>query len=332
MIAFGPVPSRRLGRSLGINQIPPKVCTYSCVYCQLGRTTAMRTVPEDFFPPERVLAEVRERVLRLRERGEALDNLTFVCNGEPTLDKNLGEEIELLKTRVGERVAVITNGSLLWRKDVRQALDRAHWVSVKVDSCRESTWRRINRPDPRLELNTILEGILSFAHTYRGRFVTETMLVKGVNEGIEELGELASFLEHVGPSTAYLSVPTRPPAEEWVRPPDEAALNAAFQGFSERLTRVELLTGHEGAEFAFTGSAEEELLSMASVHPLREDSLNHWLRKAGRDWSLVAELLRQGLLVETEYNGRNFYLRSLHRTPTGDNSPALRERSEGNDL
>ncbi len=311
-IPFGPVPSRRLGRSLGINHIPPKVCSYACVYCQLGHTTHLKVRRQPFLRPEKVVEEVVARVELLPTRGEPIDFLTFVPDGEPTLDINLGETLVLLKQALGLPIAVITNGSLLWQEDVRRVLAQADWVSIKVDTCRESIWKKVNRPHSQLSLKTVLDGIRIFSKAYSGRPVTETMLVAGVNDHADDLRTLAGFLGELAPERVYLSVPTRPPAEPWVRAPHEARLNEAFQILNGVVKNVELLTGYEGSSFASTGRPREDLLAMASVHPIREDGLKLWLKKAGSDWSLVLELLRVGALVETEYAGRRFYLRNLH--------------------
>jgi wyosine [tRNA(Phe)-imidazoG37] synthetase (radical SAM superfamily) len=133
MIAFGPVPSRRLGRSLGINNIPPKVCSYSCVYCQLGRTLKMQVERQAFHLPEEILVAVQKKVNSVKAAGESIDYLTFVPDGEPSLDINLGHAIELLRP-LGLPIAVITNASLIWREDVRTDLRKADWVSLKVDA------------------------------------------------------------------------------------------------------------------------------------------------------------------------------------------------------
>ena len=121
MIAYGPVPSRRLGRSLGINNIPPKICSYSCVYCQLGRTKKMQVDRTAYYEPQKILKAVRDKVHNVKQRGESIDYLTFVSDGEPTLDINLGHEIELVR-QLGIKIAVITNASLIWREDVREEL------------------------------------------------------------------------------------------------------------------------------------------------------------------------------------------------------------------
>lgn len=308
MIAFGPVPSRRLGRSLGINNIPPKVCTYSCAYCQLGRTSKMRAEREEFYGPREILGAVESKVEQAKETGEAIDYLAFVPDGEPTLDINLGREIELLRP-LGVKIAVITNSSLAWREDVREDLGRADWVSLKVDSTQDGVWRTIDRPHGALRLASILEGMLEFAKTYGGELVTETMLVRGVNDGADHVREVADFLSRMGPAKAYLSIPTRPPAEQWVQAPDEDAINLAYQILSERLANVEHLIGYEGNAFASTGDVEEDLLSITAVHPMREEAVAELLTRTGADWEAVRELVDTGQLLEAEYEGRKFFVR-----------------------
>jgi wyosine [tRNA(Phe)-imidazoG37] synthetase (radical SAM superfamily) len=310
VIAFGPVPSRRLGRSLGVNNIPPKTCTYSCVYCQLGRTVKMQVERSAFYEPEEILRDVQKKVERAKEVGESIDYLTFVPDGEPTLDVNLGREIDLLRP-LGIKIAVITNSSLIWREDVRESLMKADWVSLKMDSVREEVWRRINRPQGALQLTAILDGALEFTQTFKGELATETMLVEGVNAGDDHIREVAGFSAGLRPATAYLSIPTRPPAEDWVHSPSEEAINRAYQIFSERIDPVEYLIGYEGNAFAFTGNVEEDLLSITSVHPMREDAVSEFLARAGADWAAVRNLIERGQLIEMAYEGHKFYMRKL---------------------
>jgi len=310
MIAFGPVPSRRLGQSLGINNIPPKVCSYSCAYCQLGRTLKMQVDRQGFYEPGEILHAVRDKLARAREAREDVDYLTFVPDGEPTLDANLGRAVTLVK-RLGIPTAVITNASLLSQPDVRQDLLTADWVSLKVDAVDEGIWRRINRPHGSLSLASIMEGMLKFATAYTGDLVTETMLVRGVNDGKEHLRQLADFLGRLQPVHAYLSIPTRPPAEPWAQAPDEAAINRAYHTLGKRLAQVEYLIGYEGNAFAFTGDVERDLLSITAVHPMRDDAVQTYLARAGTGWPVVERLVAQGELVETEHGGHTFYLRKL---------------------
>ncbi len=312
MIAFGPVPSRRLGKSLGINNIPPKVCTYSCVYCQLGRTVKMQAERRTFYGKNRIFEDVRGRIEKLRARGETIDYLSFVPDGEPTLDMHLGREIEMLRA-FGIKTAVITNASLLGREDVRKELFNADWVSVKVDSTREETWRRINRPCRGLRLGSVLEGILEFSKEYKGVLTTETMLVKNLNDGEKQSREIAGYLSLVKPAKAYLAIPIRPPAENQVQIPDEKVVNRNYQVFAGYLDHVECLIGYEGDAFAYTGNAEEDLLSITAVHPMREDAVRNFLYRSGSDGGILKKLLAEGKLAAIEYAGKNFYLRKFNK-------------------
>ena len=306
---YGPVPSRRLGRSLGINNIPPKMCSYSCVYCQLGRTLRMEVEPRPIYKTSKITEQVRTKLNQATDKGEVVDHVTFVPDGEPTLDAGLGREIEVLKI-MGLRVAIITNGSLLWREDTRQNLRKADWVSLKVDALSEETWYRINRPHKSLKLEAVLQGMVEFAHVFRGELTTETMLVKGVNDDLDEIKRIAEFLAVLKPNKAYVAIPTRPPAER-VEPASEQILNAAYQIFSDRLSRVEYLIGYEGNAFACTGNVQEDLLSITAVHPMREDAVAEFLENASAGWETVQHLIEKRYLVELEYHAKKFYMRRL---------------------
>jgi wyosine [tRNA(Phe)-imidazoG37] synthetase (radical SAM superfamily) len=310
MISFGPVPSRRLGRSLGINNIPAKICSYACVYCQVGKTTRMQIDRAPYYQPEEILRDVESKIEKAQQKGESIDYLTFVPDGEPSLDANLGKEIDLLRP-LGFKIAVITNGSLIWREDVRSELAKADWVSLKIDTLVEKKWHRINRPQRSLKQKTILRDMAAFADDYSGTLVTETMLVRDLNDNDKDLRKIAVFLNHLQPRKAYLSVPTRPPAEKWVRSPEENVLNQAFQVLDEKQFQVEYLIGYEGNAFAFTGDAENDLLSITAVHPMRQDAVNEFLMRSGEDWHIVHKLIAQSQLVEAEYEGKKFYMRNF---------------------
>jgi wyosine [tRNA(Phe)-imidazoG37] synthetase (radical SAM superfamily) len=261
-----------------------------------------------FYEPEDIIKSVGKQVKKAIKKGEPIDYLTFVSDGEPTLDVNLGYEIDLLKS-LGIKIGVITNASLIFREDVRADLMKADWVSLKFDSISKTSWRKINRPHRELELGLILEGMLDFSKIFRGELVTETMLIQGIGLDADILKEMADFLDRLNPAKAYLAIPTRPPAESWVRPPEPKDINVAFQVFHEKLDQVEYLIGYEGNAFAFTGNVEEDLLSITSVHPMRESAVREFLKKAGADGSVVYQLIAQGKLVEADYEGQKFYLR-----------------------
>jgi wyosine [tRNA(Phe)-imidazoG37] synthetase (radical SAM superfamily) len=308
MIVFGPVPSRRLGRSLGINNIPPKICSYACVYCQLGRTIQMQIERQAFYEQENIIKTVRDKVAKVVNQGEGIHYLTFVPDGEPSLDINLGTEIYALK-ELGIPIAVISNASLIWQEEVRADLMAANWVSLKVDAVRLPTWRKINRPHGSLDLDKILEGIQVFVDEFQGDLATETMLVNGVNDSEADLQELATFLGGIQPDIAYFSIPTRPPAEESVKSADEESINLAYQLVKNEIGRVELLLGYEGNAFSFTGDVAEDLLSITAVHPMRKDAVQHLLAEAGAEWEVMDILLQQEKVIEIEHDGMCFYLR-----------------------
>jgi len=311
-VAFGPVPSRRLGRSLGINNIPPKFCSYSCVYCQVGKTRDLTIARRSFYKPEDIFEQVKSKVNETIQRNEPIDYLTFVADGEPTLDINLGNEISLLK-QLGIPIAVITNSSLLWKNDTQQDLLEADFVSLKVDSVNEKLWKIINRPHKDLKLNTILGGISDFANEFRGTIVSETMLIDGIDYG-DEFEKIAEFLKHLKRlDKAFLAIPTRPPTERWVTPAREETVNAAFQVFAEKLgaNKLEYLIGYEGNAFSFTGRVEEDLLSITSVHPMRKEAVKEFLKKTDTGWAIIEKLLLEDKLVELDYAGKLYYMRRL---------------------
>ncbi len=310
MKAYGPVPSRRLGFSMGINNIPPKTCSYSCIYCQLGITTNLQVARQPFYEAAEVVQETEQKVMQANCRGKKIDYLTFVPDGEPTLDISLGREISLLKP-LGISVAVISNASLMWRADVREELRQADWVSLKVDAVSESIWRRIDRPHKSLKLADILEGIQEFSHSFHGRLVTETMLLQGLNGECGEIQKIAGFLAELRPEIAYLSVPTRPPALRTAIPASEQVLNMAFHIFNKQSFKTEFLVSYEGNAFASTAGVEDDLLAITSVHPMREEAVVEFLKQAGGSWQDIKKLLSAGSLIELEYEGKKFYMRNL---------------------
>ncbi len=312
LLSFGPVPSRRLGKSLGVNNIPPKNCSYSCVYCQLGKTVNKTIKRHAYYRSQNIIREVNHKINETISRNEKVDFITFVPDGEPTLDINLKKEISLLK-QFDKPIAVITNSSLLWLEDVREDLLEADLVSIKVDTVNEKMWKKINRPHKHLKFNLILEGIQEFSKEFTGIIVSETMLMGRIDyrNQFQKIAEFLGSLPNL--NKIYIAIPTRPPAEKWVIPPTENIINRAYQEYSKILgeDKIEYLIGYEGNAFAFTGSAEDDLLSIISVHPMRKEAVKIFLKKANTDFSIVEKLLDDEKIVELEYEGMEYYLRKL---------------------
>ena len=259
-----------------------------------------------FYDPGVIVEQVRERVDAV---GDEIDYVTFVPDGEPTLDVNLGVMIEAVNG-MGAKTAVIGNASLLWMEDVRSDLSAADWVSVKVDAVTEDAWRRVDRPHGGLDHGTVLDGVRAFSREYVGTLATETMLVDGFNDD-REPGHVARFLGELDADISYVAIPTRPPAEASVKPADEEAVNRAYQVFSGVLGNVEYLIGYEGNAFASSGDFEKDLLSITAVHPMREEAVEALLRRDGSGWEEVERLIEEEKLVELEYLGNRFYMRRI---------------------
>jgi len=309
-IAFGPVPSRRLGFSLGINHIPPKHCSYACVYCQVGVTSHMTIRRQAFYTVSEIVDAMRQKVEECAAIGQKIDYFTFVPDGEPTLDLNLGEEIDALR-QFNIPIAVISNTTLIHLPEIREVLAKADWVSLKVDSVNDSTWRKINRPHGHLDLKIQLAAMQNFANEYTGQLVTETMLVSGINDTPEELSAIADYLAALAPHTAYISTPIRPPVETWVHAPDTKNIHNAFQIFSVTGINVELITHPEDVTFALTSNLQSDILSITAVHPMRQDAVEEMLRKSGETWQAVKVLVESGALLQLKHDGKVFYLRNM---------------------
>lgn len=311
MISFGPVPSRRLGKSLGINNIPSqKVCSYSCIYCQVGVTKKLSMTRECFYDSEVIFKEVQKHLRKLKAVDKP-DYLTFVANGEPTLDINLGRSILKIK-ELNIPVAVITNASLLSQQSVRNDLSLADWVSIKVDTNDEFIWRKINRPLHILNFEDHAEGLLRFASEYKGCLVTETMLVQNVNDSSGILRQTAGLISQIKPSVAYISIPTRPPALSFVKIPDEMVLNEAYQIFTEMGLKAELLLGFEGTNTGYTGNAIEDIINICTVHPIREDTMTELLINDNADASVLSSLIKSRYVKQVKYNSNYYYIRQFH--------------------
>lgn len=311
MISFGPIPPGRLGKSLGINNIPEqKICSYSCIYCQIGFTKQYSITPTSFYEPTLIYDEVKKHPEKLKEIDKP-DYLTFVANGEPTPDVNLGKSIEKLKN-LGIPIAVITNASLLHLREVCDNLKSSDWVSVKVDANNEVAQKKINRNYASLKFSNYIESLLKFSSEFKGKLVTETMLIKGINDTHEIIRATSDLIKQINPSASYLSIPTRPPALKTVSPPEVFQINEAFQIFSDAGLHVELILGFEGTDTGYTGNAFEDILNISAVHPIREDTMKELLFKDNADFNIVKSMINNNLIKELRYKSMKFYLRQFH--------------------
>jgi wyosine [tRNA(Phe)-imidazoG37] synthetase (radical SAM superfamily) len=266
---FGPVPSRRLGRSLGIDPIPLKTCNWNCVYCQLGRTAPLTGERGDYAPAVEIVKEV-QRALEVHQPAN-VDWITLVGSGEPTLHESLGWMIRRVKALTSTPVAVITNGSLLYRPGVREELSAADAVLPSLDAGTDSLYRAINRPHPAFTFDQLVDGLVKFRHSYSGKLWIEVMLVRGLNDSEAHLRDLAAAFSRIEPDEVHISLPLRPPAEPWVEPADSGgtARAAAILGSVARI--LPPIPG--GVELSAHDNLIDALIAVISRHPMSEEEL-----------------------------------------------------------
>jgi len=308
MKIFGPVPSRRLGQSLGVNNVKAKTCSYACVYCQLGITKSLQLKRETFYDLKNLLKQLADVLEELKKKNEVIDYITFVADGEPSLDLNLGKALKEMK-KFEIKTAVISNASLITEKQVREDLKLADWVSLKIDAVSENIWRKIDRPHGRLNLAEIKNGIEIFSKEYEGQFLTETMLVKGINDQKAELQKIADFIKNLNTDLSYIAVPTRPPAEKFVQKAGPKKINMAYQIFNSRNIKTEYLIGYEGNKFSSTGDLEKDLLNITAVHPLKKEAVAELIKKSKSSWKDVEKLIKDHKIIVSNYNDEKYYLR-----------------------
>ncbi len=266
---FGPVPSRRLGQSLGVDTIPLKTCNWNCVYCQLGRTVPLMNQRREYIPREEILLEIKQALDAHAAGG--IDWITFVGSGEPTLHTGLGWLIQAVKTLTDLPVAVITNGSTLFQRAVRDDLMSADAVLPTLDAGEPWLYQKINRPHPEITLERLLEGMRAFRDGYTGKLWVEVMLVFGLNDTRVALTDIAAALQTIQPDEIHLNMPIRSPAETWVQPTDEAGIQRAREILGATARVVSATSGSVGVS-GFT-DLDEAIVGIITRHPLREDEL-----------------------------------------------------------
>jgi wyosine [tRNA(Phe)-imidazoG37] synthetase (radical SAM superfamily) len=212
---YGPVPSRRLGKSLGIDLVPHKICTYDCIYCQIGKTTKKTLQRKEYIPSQEILNEVK---LFLEEGASSIDYFSLSGSGEPTLHSQIRSIIERIKKITSIPVAVITNGSLLYKEEVRKDLLQADVVLPSLDAVSAEVFARINRPPSELSVKKVIEGMVEFRKVYKGQIWLEILFCKGVNDTPEEVQKMKEAVKRIQPDLIHLNTVVRPPSEDWAKP------------------------------------------------------------------------------------------------------------------
>lgn len=298
---FGPVPSRRLGFSLGIDIIPAKTCTLNCVYCQLGPTPELTLKRKAYVPAETIITEVAE-VLKKKPR---IDFLTFSGSGEPTLNSELGKMIRGLKKITKIPIAVITNGSLLYRKEVRRDLMEADAVLPSLDAVSVKSFQAINRPHSKLKAESMIAGLRTFGREYPGKIWLEVMLVKGVNDSAAELKRISKVVESLRVDKVQLNTVVRPPAEKNALPLSPEEMEAAAGIIDRGCEIIAEFAGKTPGSFLVS---EELVVSMLNRRPLTlKDIISVTGCNSNEIVKVLGDLTKKGIIKNQRTRGKKYY-------------------------
>jgi wyosine [tRNA(Phe)-imidazoG37] synthetase (radical SAM superfamily) len=299
---FGPVASRRLGRSLGIDLVPFKTCSFDCIYCQLGRTRSRTVELNEYVPTDRVLADMEVALAS----GVKADWITLSGSGEPTLHACIGDVIAAAKRLTDVPVAVLTNGSLLWDDRVRQGLARADLVIPSLDAADDSLFGRVNRPHESLSLDLVLEGLIAFRRGFRGSIWLEVFLLAGISDTDEHVDKLAEMARRLAPERIQLNTVARPPAEAVARPVPREALEHLAERF---VPRAEVIAAQPRADIPeHARSGDEALVDLLARRPCSLEDVCFALGLVAPDaLKQLDRLVRDGGVTATPHGGQLFY-------------------------
>jgi len=310
---YGPVPSRRLGRSLGIDLVPFKTCTYDCIYCQLGRTTRKTVARNVWVPLDDVISDLEAKLSRQP------DYITLGGSGEPTLHTQIGELIERIKSLTSIPVAVLTNGSLLYKREVRRALGAADLIIPSLDAGDEMQFRHINRPHKAILFDQMLEGLIACRNEVRAQYWLEVLLLAGCTETNDQIARLIQWVDLIRPERVHLNTVTRPPAEDFalgVSRSRMAELAALFHPPAEVVADYSDI--HQQAEFPVS---RDEIVSMLRRRPCSISDIAGGLGMHRNEVIKHVEELDDEGLLRSFHTGRGRYYRAAEPCQAGDRCP-----------
>ncbi len=299
---YGPVPSRRLGRSLGIDLVPHKICTYDCIYCQIGKTTQKTLDRREYVPVKKILEEV-ERFLK--EENSSIDYLSLSGSGEPTLHSKIRLAIEGLKRITSIPVAVITNGSLLYLKEVQKDLLDADVLLPSLDAVSSEVFARINRPDEGFSVEKMIEGLIQFRKIYKGQIWLEILFCRGVNDSQSELTLMKETINRIQPDKIHLNTVVRPPSEKWVLPLDEIEMERIRDVFGEKAEIISEFSRHP--PLISDRDIKEEILKVLRRRPLSLSDLSKGMGIPQNELDEYIEPLTQEGKIRPRIFGESVY-------------------------
>jgi wyosine [tRNA(Phe)-imidazoG37] synthetase (radical SAM superfamily) len=300
---FGPVPSRRLGRSLGIDLVPYKTCSFDCIYCDLGRTTRKTISRQSYVSPKEVQGEL-ELCLSVLEKKP--DYVTLSGSGEPTLNTSVGEIIQGVKKITSTPVAILTNSSLLSLDEVRRNLSEADVVLPSLDAITPALFEYMNRPHASLSVDGIISGLTQFRKQYRGQIWLEILFCRGVNDGEEEIGKFKSVIEKMKPDRVQLNTPVRPPAEDFVFPLDFAQLEEIRERLGEKAEIISEFAAPLGEEL--NSVKDTEILNLIKRRPCTKEDISKALGlRIDQVLKHLDRIIKTGTIRYRMYDHRCYY-------------------------
>ncbi len=300
---YGPVPSRRLGRSLGIDLVPHKICTYNCIYCQIGKTTERTLTRKEYIPVREILEEVKRF---LEEEASSVEHLSLSGSGEPTLHSKIESVIEGIKTITSIPVAVITNGSLLYEKEVRESLLQADIILPSLDAASAETFEKINRPRSEISIDKVIDGLVEFRKVYKGQIWLEILFCKGVNDRQSELVLMRQAVNRIQPDLIHLNTVVRPPFEKWAVPLNQQEMEEMRAFFGEKASIISEFDRHPPV---FTErDIQEEILKIVERRPLSLADLSNGMGIPENEIEKVIQpLLSEGKIHARRFGGSIYY-------------------------
>lgn len=302
---FGPVNSRRLGLSLGIDLLPDKTCNFNCIYCEVGPNSFFTCERKEYTPTKDIIAEIDSFLIN-EDHSKPIDVFTITASGEPTLHSGLAEIISHIKEKSTKPVAVLTNGSTLYLKEVRSALQKSDIVIPSLDSARNESFRRINRPAQCVLLSEITEGLCRFAEEFTGQLWLEILFAKNINDSDEDIEALKKIIEKIKPVKVQLNTVVRPPLEDFAIPLPQSKL----QEISRRLPgTIEIIADFSTRQRGDARSADKtEIIEMLRRRPCTEDDICQALNLDRLSTTrLLHELKASGLISEMVHRGLSYY-------------------------
>jgi wyosine [tRNA(Phe)-imidazoG37] synthetase (radical SAM superfamily) len=300
---YGPVPSRRLGRSLGIDLVPRKICTYDCIYCQIGKTTKKTLLRKEYVPEEEVLEEVKTF---LQEGNSSIDYHSLGGSGEPTLHSEIRSIIKHIKGITAIPVAVITNGSLIYEREVREDLLQADVILPSLDAVSPAIFKKINRPHPKLLVEKVIEGMVEFRKIYKGEIWLEILFCKGVNDRSGELKKMKEAVERIKPDLIHLNTVVRPPSVDWARPLSRKELEDIRAFLGEKASIISEFDRH--LTYISEEDVQEGILRILKRRPLSLLDLSKWMGIPKRELQeQITSLSQEGKIKSRSHRDSIYY-------------------------